>query len=471
MKVLLINPPFTIYGGLKGHGGKSPPLNLAYIVAYIRQKPNVIVEILDAEALELTYDDILKKVISALPDIVAFTVPTTTLNHVEEIIKRIKNCDRNITTVLGGPHPTVFPKEVLKNEDVDFVVIGEGEITFSELIDHIRDPINKKREDINGIGYRIKKEIVINRPREFIKNLDELPFPARDLLPGDLYQPPPTKRVSNKKTTSIIGSRGCPYNCTYCIAKIIWGRKYRARSPKNIVDEIEECVNKYGLAEFNFHDELFVTNKERIKELCKEIKQRNLDIAFVCMARVDSVNKEILVYMKEAGCKKIMYGVENANQTVLKLMNKRQNVEQVIRAVKLTKKAGIKVAVNFMFGNIGETEESIKESLQLAKKLNADTTAFLIACPYPGTEFYDTAKANRYFRENYDWKDFVLVGENTPLLNLPGLPAERIKYWQRRAYREYYLRPRYILMKLFGIRTKQDILNLFEGFKLFWRVA
>ena len=135
-----------------------------------------------------------------------------------------------------------------------------------------------------------------------------------------------------------------------------------------------------------------------------------------------------------------------------------------------TKKAGIKVAVNFMFGNIGETEESIKESIKLAKKINVDTVAFLIACPYPGTEFYNVAKAKGYFRKDYKWEDFTLVGESTPLLNLPGLPAERIKYWQRRAYREYYLRPKYLLTKLTELRTKQDILNLLEGVKLFWRV-
>ena len=297
-----------------------------------------------------------------------------------------------------------------------------------------------------------------------------MPFPARDLFPLDIYFPPPTKRMSNKKTGNMITSRGCPYRCTYCMASYMWQRRVRFRSIKNVMDEIEECINKYGIAEFNFHDELFTVNKQRVIEFCREVKRRNLDIVWVCMIRVDFVDEETLKEMESAGCKKIAFGFESGSQMILDQMKKRVALEKAEEAVKLVKKAGIKTAGSFMLGNIGETEETIRQTINLAKRLNCDTMAFFIASPYPGTEFYETAKANGYFRRDLEWKDFALVSNNLPPLNLPGLPAERILYWQKKAYREYYLRPKYILSKIIGIRSLVELKNLYNGVKLFLRL-
>ncbi|MDP2909879.1 MAG: radical SAM protein [bacterium] len=254
------------------------------------------------------------------------------------------------------------------------------------------------------------------------------------------------------------------------MASFMWQRKVRFRSIKNVVDEIEECLNKYGIGEFNFHDELFTVNKARTIEFCREILKRNLDIAWVCMIRVDYTDEETLGWMKKAGCKKIMFGFESGSQMILDLMKKRVALDKAEIAVKLVKKICIKTAGNFMLGNIGETEETIRQSIDLAKKLNTDTMAFFVASPYPGTEFYQIAKANGYFRKDFEWKDFTLVSNNLPPLNLPGLPAEKILYWQKRAYREYYLRPRYILGKLFSVRNLVDLKNLYNGAKLFLRL-
>src|SRR3989338_449516 len=471
MKVLLVNPPFTDYGGLEGHGGKAMPLNLAYLAAYLRrERPDINIEILDCEALGLTYPEIKQEIQRINPDLVGITCPTPAFTQVLEICRIIKHeISKDIITVLGGPHPTALPRETVAEKDVDVCVVFEGEITFTELVNSLDRGASLR--EVKGILFKDENNnIVENEKRGPFNDLDNLPFPARDLFNTDLYFSPPTKRTSNKKAGNMITSRGCPYQCTYCMASFMWERRVRFRSIKNVVDEIEECINKYGLGEFNFHDELFTVNKKRTIEFCQEVKKRDLHIVWVCMCRVVYLDEETLREMKSAGCRKIMFGFESGSQMILDIMKKRVALDKAEEAVKLVKKAGIKTAGNFMLGNIGETEETIRQTINLAKRLNCDTMAFFIASPYPGTEFYETAKANGYFRRDLEWKDFALVSNNLPPLNLPGLPAERILYWQKRAFREYYLRPRYVLMKIAGVNSWVDLKNLYNGAKLFLRI-
>lgn len=470
MKVLLLNPPFTDYGGLEGHGGKSLPLNLAYLAGYLREKrPDIEIKALDCEALRLTYSKIKEKIREIKPDLVGITAPTPAFTQVLEVCRIIKEISPKIITVVGGPHPTALPIETTGEKNIDISIVHEGEISFTELVEAIDK--NKPLAKIKGIVFKDKKgNVHQTERRELIEDLDSLPFPARDLFPLDLYFPPPTKRMSNKKSSNMVSSRGCCYQCTFCMASFMWQRRARFRSIKNVVDEIEECINKYGIGEFNFHDELFTINRERTMEFCREVKTRNLDIAWVCMCRVDFVDEELLKEMKEAGCRKIAFGYESGDQGILNHMKKQAKVEQAYKATKLVKKAGIKTAGAFMFGSIGETEETIRKSINLAKKLNTDTMAFFVASPYPGTEFYYEAKKLSYFRPDFKWGDFSLISNNLPALNLPDLSAERILYWQKRAYREYYLRPRYIWSKITGIRSLVEVKNLYNGAKIFLRL-
>lgn len=467
MKIVLLNPPFTDYGGLEGHGGKAAPLNLAYLASFARQKkPELDISILDCENLRLKYDAIASELRKSSPDILAITLPTPAFVQGLEVSRIAKGINNNMKVVVGGPHPTAFPIETAGEPSIDVSVYGEGEVTFTEIISAFEK--NGSLEHVKGIAYKDAHGTVkLNPPQPLISDLDTVPFPARDLLPLAIYFPPPTKRESNKNSANMITSRGCPYACTYCMARIIWNKKIRFRSVKNVVDEIEECVTKYNLGEFNFHDELFTLKRQRTIEICQEIRRRRLDIAWVCMVRVDYVWEDCLREMKKAGCKKVMFGFESGSQELLDIMKKNTTIQQAIDAVRLVKKVGIKTAGNFMLGNIGETEETIRQSIELAKRLNTDTTAFFIASPYPGTEFYDIAREKGYFRKDLEWKDFTLVDNNAkPPLNLPGLPSERIGYWQKRAYKEYYLRPRYILQRITGIRSAVDIKNLFYGARL-----
>jgi len=470
MKVLFLNPPFSDYAGLKGHGGTALPLNLAYIAAYLReQKPHVEVAILDCEGLGLSYEQIEDKVRDVGPDIVAITLPTPAYAQVLEVCARLKKISSDIMIVVGGPHPSALPEQTLKEPDIDIGVIGEGEVTFCCLIDALENKTDLA--DLRGIVYKDGQGKIHLTPRApLIKDLDSLPFPARDLLPLDIYLAPPTKRMSDKKSGNMITSRGCPYRCTYCMASVMWERKVRFRSVKNVVDEIEHCLKEFGLGEFNFHDELFTQNRQRTLDICREIRRRKLDIAWVCMIRVDYIAEDVLLEMKAAGCRKIMFGFESGSQMILDKMKKKVALERAEEAVAAVKKVGIKTAGNFMFGNIGETEETIRQSIDLAKKLNTDTCAFFISSPYPGTEFYEIAKEKGYLRSDLQWKDFCLVSNNLPPLNLPGLPAERLLELQKQAYREYYLRFAYLKEKLLGIRSMVEIKNLINGALLLFRI-
>ena len=470
MKIILVNPMFALYGGVKGHGGSAPPINLGYLASFVRSKKDYYdISILDAEALELTYDDVESHLKQEVPDVVGITANTPSFYHVTKIAEICKKVDKNIKVVVGGPHPSALPEETINIQSIDYVVIGEGEITFLELLDAIE--LGKSLENVDGILYKKDGKVIRNRPRELIKNLDVLPYPARDLMPHHLYSPAPTKRVSNFKATSICSARGCPFNCTFCAAKVVWSRKYRCRSPQNVVDEIEYCVKEMDIREFNFIDELFTANAERVVKICEEIILRKLNIAFTCMSRVGRfVNKEILEAMKRAGCKQISFGIESGSQKILNAMKKGITIEDARNTIKLVKDVGIKTHVSYMIGNIGETEETIIQTIEFAKELDTDIAAFFATSPLPGTELWNEAVNKGYIRKDFEWTDFSPLPKNETVLDLPGLCSNEIKKWHRRAVKEYYLRPKYILKQAFALKSKMDVLNLIDGFKILLRL-
>lgn len=469
MKIILINPPFSAYGGLKGHGGKSLPLNLGYLAAYVRrERSDYKLSIFDAEALCMSFEDIVKHISAENPDVIGITSSTPGFSNAIKTAQVCKGANSRAWVVLGGIHPSAFPEETVKEESVDFVVAGEGEITFLELLAAL-----EKKEGFSGIKGLVFKEngrVVRNEPRPLIEDLDSLPFPARGLMPLNLYQPPPTKRVSIFKPTYLTTARGCPFNCTYCSAKVVWQRRYRFRSPENVVNEIEHCIRDFDIREFNFTDELFTANHARVKAFCEEIIKRNLKIAWVCMSRAGGVSLEILKLMKKSGCKEISFGLESGDEAVLKKIKKEATIESAFKSIMLVKKSGIKTHASYMLGNIGETPQTIRKTINLAKKLNTDIAAFFIASPLPGTEFYEEALRLGYLRKNFEWRDFSPLSKGLPVINLPNLSSEELLRWHKRAIREYYIRPRYILKRLFGLRHKIDFLNAYEGMKLFFRI-
>ncbi len=469
-KVCFINPPFAQYGGVEGHGGKNTPLNLAYLASYLQeQKKGVEVEIIDAEGLDLSLGQLYERVDAFSPEVIGITCPTPVYYIVQKICRELKERDSQVIIVLGGPHPTALPLDTLQGTDADVVVIGEGEATFIELILAIEN--GQSLDSIRGIAFKENGTVTVNPRRDLISDLDILPFPAKDLLPLDKYYLPPTKRIKSERATNMITSRGCPFACTFCMAKTIWGRKTRLRNVKNVIDEIRENVEVYGLTEFSFHDELFTLKKDRVMVLCQEILNQGLDISWVCQARAGTVDLDMLRIMKEAGCGKIAFGFESGNQHMLKLMKKKETLENAVGSMKLCKEAGIGVEGAFILGYPGENLQSIQDTINFALHLNCDTVAFFIAIPYPGTELYYEAVEKGYLKKELDWREFAPVSNLESPMIIPNFTPEELQQWKRKAYKAYYLRPAYIIRKLSRLRSAADIKDMFRGLKIFKTVT
>jgi len=469
-KVLLINPPFIRYGGIEGHGGKNTPLNLAYLASFTREEMRgVDVDIIDAEGLELTYEQIYEKVDAFSPDIIGITCPTPVYYIVQQICSDLKRKDKDVKIVIGGPHVTALPKESLTETECDIVVIGEGELTFLDIVSRLKD--GKDLHSVPGIAYKENGDVYVNKRRELIDDLDMLPFPAKDLLPLSRYYLPPTKRIKSERATNMITSRGCPFSCNFCMAKTIWTSKTRLRSVKNVIEEIRLNVDVYGLTEFSFHDELFTFRRDRVIELCQSILKEGLDITWVCQARAGSVDLEMLKLMKRAGCGKIAFGFESGSDRMLKLMNKKETIENAVESVSLCKKAGIGVEGAFILGYPGEDLKSINDSIEFALKLDCETVAWFIAIPYPGTRLYHEAIEKGYLKERINWMEFAPVSNLESPMIIPNFTPEELMKWKKRAYRKYYLRPKYVFMKLVNIRSSADLKDIIRGLRIFKAVA
>ena len=470
MKILLVNPPYTNFEGMKESGGHMMSLGLAYLAGYLREKTSCEISILDTEVEELNYEQIKKALEQEKADIVGITCLTPTMPHafrISEIIK--KEINPKTIIIVGGIHPTAQPEEVIKNPYVDFAVIGEGELTFYELV----RAINENRQDfenIKGICFKKNGEIISTTPRELIANLDEIPFPARDLFKLELYYSAPTKKVSADPSGPILTSRGCVFNCIHCISEKIWKRCVRFRSIENVIQEMDECINKFGIKQFNIYDDTFTLNQERATKICDEILRREWKISWVSFSRVNTISKELAEKMKKAGCKKISFGLESGSQKILDLMRKQATLEMGRKAVETTARAGILVHASFMFGNVGETEETIKKTIKFAKSLPLDNATFFITSPVPGTDLYEIAKKEGFITKDTKLEEFAPLTNTSPILVQKNVSKKRLVYWQKRAFREFYLRPKYFFHKIKQINSLDALKTMFMGLRIFYRI-
>ena len=306
--------------------------------------------------------------------------------------------------------------------------------------------------------------------RGFISSLDSIPFPARDLYKLDLYRSAPTKKVSDDDATPLLTSRGCPYSCKHCPSDIIWNRNVRYRSADNVAQEIEECVLKYNLKEFNFFDDTFTINKKRVIEICNKIKERNLNISWICFSRTNTIDDELVKNMKSSGCKKISFGLESGDQKILELIGKKTTIDMGRSAVQTVRKYGIPVHASFMIGNIGETKMSIKKTIDFATSLDIDNATFFITTPFPGTELYQIAKQLGNITDDTPWERFAPLTTCSPILVQNNLTIEELIYWQKKAFRQFYLHPRYIIKKFKMLCSMDGIKTLFEGLRILLRI-
>lgn len=442
VEVVLFSPPLSdAYGKLdiKQIDYGNPPMGIAYISSYLK-KNNHSVKVIDLNLFKYPFEEVRKIIKKEKPKFAGISYMTPSLEQVKKIAQVVKDVDKNIQVVVGGPHPSALLKQATAINEIDIAVYGEGEETMLDLLEK-RD-INK----IKGLVYKKGKKIMIHPPRQPITNLDILPFPDYEGLNinktclnyGSAFFP---HRVG------IITSRGCPYKCTFCAERIVHS-KVRIRSVKNIVDEINYLYTKYKIKRFEFYDELFTLYRDRAIKICKEIIKRKLHIKWIINSRVDNVDEDLLKIMKSAGCYYIIYGIESGNQKILDMIKKEISISQIKNAIKITKKAGLKSYGLFLIGLPYENDATIRETINFAKELPLDYATFNLLIPLPGTKIFELAKKGqgiKFLSDN--------LGESKAVgctnIELQTVSSKKLAKYQKRAYKEFYLRPGFLLNKLF----------------------
>ena len=428
MDVLLINPnsrePLDF--------PTMPPLGLASIGSLLENN-GFSVKVLD---LELKVDDFDPRVyISNLsPKVVGISGTSYSRFKSFSIASIVKEVSSEIFTVYGGPHATFTGEDTLFHiNDIDYIVHGEGEITFLELVNFL---IYKKGtiSNIKGISFRCDGKIVQNAPRERITDLDSIPY-SRHLLEIEKYRT--ELDFLEIPAVSIITSRGCPYNCYFCSASAMFGNKHTMRSAKNIVDEIHYCINKFNIKGIKFYDDCLTLNRQHILSLTHELKERNVNLPWECEIRVDTVDKLLLQSMKESGCYYVDLGIESASENVLKTIGKRISIGQAIDVLKWCKEFDIKTKVFFSFGHIGETWRDVIKTIKFMNKYCNYISKYGVSPImkiYPGTRLEKQARENGFLPEDFSWSEpFENAGEdiidsvNIPIIIQPSFGIKQMK--------------------------------------------
>ena len=449
MNTLLIYPP-----------GKTsfitPPLGLMYLGAYLK-KAGHVPEILDFLLNKFDEDLLFEKVKKA--ELIGISAVTPLIANAIKLANLIKDKFPEKIIVLGGPHPTLLPKETLDScKNIDYIVKGEGEERLNWLIEYLEG--KRSKENLDGIYFK-KNGGTIDLPQKSrLENLDLLLFPARELVPIEKY----SKFLESRKkpATTIITSRGCPYQCNFCF-RGVFGNKWRFRSPENVVAEMEILIRKYGAKEIRLWDDTFNADTERVKEICRLIIKKKLKFSWTCLGRVNKADEEMFRLMRKAGCWQISYGIESGNEEILKSLNKGISKKMVEEAIKKTTDAGIQALGFFILGLPGETEITMRETIDFAKSLPLSVANFTIATPYPGTKLWFEAEKRGFLKDvSYDK---LLVNLPDKLFYVPeGLTAKKVQEYETKAYREFYRNPIFILRQLRQVNDVPDFVRKVKAF-------
>jgi len=453
-KVLLINPNYQKEISSLSQISIGPPLGLAYIAAMLR-KDNIKVKIIDSNAENINIKSILSRIKNGTPDLIGLTSVTPTIELCDRLSSEIKKILPNIPIVVGGVHPSLAPHETLEdNPNIDFLIMGEGEYTFPDLI----KSLNEKRDlkTVDGLVWKKDGIIIVNKKREFIKDIDKLPFPARDLLPNKKY-----KSIEFNNFTTIIAMRGCPASCIYCAVPSFCGKELRKRSVQNVVEEIEDCIQNYGIKSFSFLDDTFTYDVKWVEEFCNKMEEKGLNkkVKWLCLTRVDTISLPLLKKMKMAGCYKIELGIESGSPKILKEIGKGITIEQIKEGFEVAKKAGMVTMAFVMLGFPFETEKDILMTKELIKETNPSFLQVSYATPYPGTSFYEYCKKNKLLTTT-DYSKYIFLN-NSLVLNENGVSTKQIIELKKDLERSFYLRFDYMVKSFFYLLRTSENLSLF----------
>jgi anaerobic magnesium-protoporphyrin IX monomethyl ester cyclase len=438
-KIALVNTPL-----LKGvaHHQLFPPIGLAYLAAVLEQN-GFEIRIMDCPVCEMDHEKLKADLSSFEPTLIGISSMTPTIESALKSARVAKEVCPDAKVVMGGSHVTFMDRETLAEEPAtDIMVRGEGEETLLELVRQL--PNLPKLEDVKGITFRKGEQIIQTPNRPYIQNLDALPRPAYKYIPIEKY------RILGRKLLPIITSRGCPFQCSFCAASQMFGARFRARNPKNVLDELEWLRDEYGAEGIAFQDDTLTFDRKRILEICDGIIERKIRLPWGCGTRADTVTKEILTKMKAAQCDEMCFGVESGCQRIRDALKKRVSTEQCENAIKWAKEVGIFVTVSVILGYPGETKETVKQTLDFVRKVEPDDVWLCHATPYPGTEL-------RALVESKGWKmsnEWALYDTMHPIFEDPLLPAEEITKMRKTFYDKFYT-PRYIL--------RQAVKGYFKG--------
>jgi len=444
-KVMFIVPPGSIemeFGRLSTAGGELPWLGMAYVAAAVRKVGHQVF-LRDYEVEGKSWDAVHSDIVSFDPDVVTTAGFINNMDRCLKLFDIAKSANPKIITVLGGPQATIFPDDAIKSSNLDFLTISESEISFTRLVSFAEDP--EARPTFLGVIYRDRKtgEIKKNDRQPLVQDLDSFPLPALDLYPMEKYYPP--VYIWGKKVANMVTSRGCPYECTFCEAKMTFGRTFRYHSEKRVLEDLDYLNKRYGYDSFQFYDDIFTTDRRRVVELCESLLKNNRKYKWMCYTRTDRVDPELLKLMKRAGCYMISFGIESGDQVLLDKIRKKLVVETNMKGIEDCAKAGINGVGTFMLGLPGETRQQTVNTIEFARKSKLAYSIFGITEPYPGTEMWgDAVKEGYFINADENFTNHLLANFNK--IWVPnGRTREDLEELTREAYRKFYLRPKIFL--------------------------
>lgn len=445
MRVLLIhlNPEYASRGGAISLGYLGETLKKEGIEAYL----------LD---FALTPESKLESEIKRIkPDLIGITAVIFTYDFALRIAHKCRQIEPNTKIIMGGPQVSFTPKETLSNKDIDFVCMREGEYTLLELAKALEKG-KKDFKDIKGLAWKKGGKIIINKPRPFIQNLDEIPMP-HPFIPWKKYPVPlfGHSGTSLGPTAFAITSRGCPNNCAYCISPLMEGNKLRMHSIKRVIDELTYLTKEVGINQIRIADLSLTINKKRAIELCKQIITNKIDITWGTNSHINQIDKEMLYWMKRAGCISIDYGIESGSPKILQRIGRKTDLDLAKKVVALTRKMGLRSLCYFIIGLPGETKETLMETLNFVKNLDAYKLSMTYAIPLPGTKFYEMAKKDGYkITKSQSWNSF------SPNISTPDLTNFEMQKLRRRILAQFYLYPPNLLKMIKNMKSPAQLLDI-----------
>ena len=464
MRVLIINPPWPG----KGYGTRSQnriikhrsdkylqyPIFLAYSAAQLKSAGHSVVYI-DSVIKDLDMEQTLKEAVKLRPDVIFMETTTPSIEADYRSLEDLKEAT-DAMVIVGGPHATYFHKEVLEEcKAIDIVVRHEFDTKISHVVSNLDN-----LEKITGLTHRVGSSVIDNGDGKLCDDLDSIPFPDRDTVPWDWYL---EAWYSRKPFMNMMTSRGCPYHCSFCLwPQTMYGHKQRFRSIDNVMAEIDELVSKYGVRELNIDDGTFTTNKARVIEFCRGLRQERYDLIWTCNGRVDNLDDEILSEMKKAGCKMIRLGVESGSQEVLNKIRKGLTLNQIEEGFRLVKRHGIQALGGFMFGFPYDSRDTVEKTISFAKKISPDQVQFSINMCYPGTSLYEYAKEKDLLLAR-SFKEFDMT--YGPVVKTMDMERAEMQHILAKAYREFYFRPGYLFQTLFNMGNIDEIKRVARSLK------